>query len=75
MADMLVNLMKLPAKDELIKELKKQGIQIRRPLPPDKIRIERNLSQLKPVINKTKCDICILTELYDAKAILEVISK
>ena len=42
---------------------------------PDKIRIERNLSQLKPVINKTKGDICILTELYDAKAILEVISK
>ena len=35
MADMLVNLLKLPPKDHLIRKLKKEGIQIRRPLPPD----------------------------------------
>ena len=43
--------------------------------PSEKVRIERDLSQLKPVIDKTRGDICILTELYDAKSILEVISK
>ena len=37
MADMLVNLMKLPPKDEIIAALKKQGVQIRRPLPPDNL--------------------------------------
>ena len=43
--------------------------------PPEQIRIERDLSQLKAVVDKTRGDICILTELYDAKSILEVISK
>ncbi len=42
---------------------------------PNQIRIERNLSQLKAVTDKTHGDLFILTELYDAKAILEVISK
>ena len=43
--------------------------------PPEQIRIERDLSQLKAVVDRTRGDICILTELYDAKSILEVISK
>ncbi len=43
--------------------------------PTEQVRIERDLSQLKPVIDKTRGDICILTELYDAKSILGVISK
>lgn len=43
--------------------------------PAEQIRIERDLSQLKSVVSKTRGDICILTELYDAKSILEVISK
>ena len=43
--------------------------------PTEQVRIERDLSHLKPVIDKTRGDICILTELYDAKSILGVISK
>lgn len=43
--------------------------------PSEQVRIERDLSQLKAVVDKTRGDICILTELYDAKSILEVISK
>ena len=43
MADMLVNLMHLPQKEPLIAALRCQGIQIRRPLPPDKLRDRKSV--------------------------------
>lgn len=42
---------------------------------PGQIRTERNLPGLPTAIGKTKGEICILTELYDAKAILEVLHR
>lgn len=39
------------------------------------VKVECDVQRVKPVINSTKGAICILTELYDAKSILEVISK
>lgn len=39
------------------------------------VRVECDVQQIKPVVDTTKGSICILTELYDAKSILEVISK
>lgn len=39
------------------------------------IKVEREVTNIKPVVDKTKGSICILTELYDANSILEVISK
>lgn len=41
----------------------------------DAIKVERDLAALKPVVDGTRGAICILTELYDAQSILEVISK
>ena len=58
MADMLVNLMKLPEKDALIAGLKKQGIQIRRPLPPDKIRIVNWVLENRSMNAASECDVC-----------------
>lgn len=58
MADMLVNLMKLPPKDELIAALKKQGVQIRRPLPPDKIRIVNWVLENRSMNAASECDVC-----------------
>lgn len=39
MADMLVNLMHLPPVEPLIEKLKAEGIHIRRPIAPDKLRV------------------------------------
>lgn len=43
--------------------------------PDSAVRVEPALSSLKPVVDGTRGTICILTELYDAQSILEVISK
>lgn len=43
--------------------------------PDSAVRVERELAALKPVVDGTRGTICILTELYDAKSILEVIGK
>ena len=58
MADMLVNLLKLPPKDDLILKLKKEGIQIRRPLPPDKIRIVNWVLENRSMNAASECDVC-----------------
>lgn len=42
---------------------------------PEQIFTERGLGQLKTAVAKTTGEICILTELYDAKAILEVLGR
>lgn len=42
---------------------------------PEQIQVERDLGKLRPVMEQTTGTICILTELYDAKAVLEVITK
>lgn len=41
----------------------------------DCIKVECSLQKLKPVVKATRGSICILTELYDAKSILEVLNK
>lgn len=43
--------------------------------PESSVRVECDVARLKPAVDTTKGAICILTELYDAKSILEVISK
>lgn len=58
MADMLVNLMKLPPKDELIRQLRRQGIQIRRPIPPDKIRIVDWVRTHRSMNAASEMDVC-----------------
>lgn len=43
--------------------------------PDESVRVECDVQKVKPVVDGTKGSICILTELYDANSILEVISK
>lgn len=42
---------------------------------PEQIKTECDVAKIKPVVGETRGTICVLTELYDANAILEVISK
>ena len=58
MADMLVSLMHLPPKEELIAGLRRQGIQIRRPLPPDKMRIVNWVLENRSMNAASECDVC-----------------
>lgn len=41
----------------------------------DAVKVECDVQKVKPKVDETKGTICILTELYDAKSILEVIGK
>ena len=41
----------------------------------EQIEVERDINKIRPVIAKTKGAICIMTELYDAKSVLEVLTK
>ena len=41
----------------------------------ENIKIQCDVAKIKPIIEETGGSICVLTELYDANAILEVISK
>lgn len=43
--------------------------------PDEAVRVECDVQRIKPAVQATRGSICILTELYDAKSILEVISK
>lgn len=58
MADMLVNLMHLPPKDALVEQLRMQGIQIRRAMPPDKIRIVNWVLENRSMNAASECDVC-----------------
>ncbi|MEG1429134.1 MAG: MurT ligase domain-containing protein [Hydrogenoanaerobacterium sp.] len=42
---------------------------------PEDIKTECDVARIKPIVDETSGTICVLTELYDANAILEVISK
>ena len=58
MADMLVNLMHLPPKEPVVARLKEKGIQIRRPIPPDKLRIVDWVLAHRSPNAASECDVC-----------------
>lgn len=58
MADMLVNLLKLPDVTPLLQSLSDQGVQIRRALPPDKFRIVDWVREHSGPSAAGECDVC-----------------
>lgn len=58
MADMLVNLMHLPEAAPTVTALRAQGVQIRRALPPDKLRIVAWVQEHSGLSAAGECDVC-----------------
>ena len=40
---------------------------------PQQVQVERDMAQVKQAVDKTQGTLCLMTELYDAKAVLEVL--
>lgn len=58
MPDMLVHLLNLPDERQVLENLKSQGIQIRRALAPDKLRIVPWVQQHSGISAAGECDVC-----------------
>lgn len=58
MQDMLVKLLDIPSSEECIKELKKEGINIRRAMVPDMFRIVEFVDKLMGKYAAAECQIC-----------------
>lgn len=58
MADMLVNLMHLPPVEPVIEKLKAEGIHIRRPIAPDKLRIVDWVKEHSGLSAAGEMDVC-----------------
>ena len=58
MSDMLVNLLTLPDSIPLMASLKEKGIQIVRPLPPDKHRVLDWIRENSYASAASECDVC-----------------
>lgn len=58
MADMLVNLLELPQEDAMLAALAERGIQIRRALAPDKLRVVPWVQAHSSLSAAGECDVC-----------------
>ena len=58
MPDMLVDLLKLPGADALLKALADKDIQIRRALAPDKVRVVPWVREHSSISAAGECDVC-----------------
>ncbi|QJD87771.1 GNAT family N-acetyltransferase [Cohnella herbarum] len=58
MADMLVNLLKLPPQEELLARLEQEGIRIHRALAPDKLRVIEWVAQHSSRNAAGEADVC-----------------
>ncbi|QMV43638.1 GNAT family N-acetyltransferase [Cohnella cholangitidis] len=58
MADMLVNLLKLPPQEELLSRLEQEGIRIHRALAPDKLRVVDWVAQHSSRNAAGEADVC-----------------
>lgn len=57
MPDMLVDLLKLPKEDELLTELERKNIQIRRAIAPDKFRVMDFVKETNGICAAGECDV------------------
>lgn len=58
MADMLVNLLRLPELPPVRTQMEAQGIQLRRALPPDKFRVVDWVREHSGISAAGECDVC-----------------